>query len=160
VISMDNSANLPDCDHREQTSTEHVYFCRQPRMHVAGGLVNATICRLCSVRNLPVPVPRAREEFVEEAHAAGAGHGYSGPPEVRQFPSLLQLGWNLTQSITAFVADGLQTVTKEQYEARLAICDTCDRRQGTRCQQCGCDLAVKAKGRAFQCPLGKWPSLM
>jgi len=74
-------------------------------------------------------------------------------------PSLMQQGWNVAQALAAFTADGFKTVTAEQYEQRLAICDTCDRRSGTRCLQCGCGLALKARGRAFQCPLKKWPKL-
>ena len=58
-----------------------------------------------------------------------------------------------------FVADGLKTVSKQEYEARLKICDACDQRRGNRCLVCGCRLSLKARGRAFQCPLGKWPAV-
>ena len=78
--------------------------------------------------------------------------------EQQKFPSLRKQAWNLTKSLAAFVSDGMKTVSKQEYEQRLEICDTCEKRQGNRCLECGCNLSVKAKGRAFQCPLDKWPS--
>ena len=69
----------------------------------------------------------------------------------------MRRAWNLTAALAAFVADGLKTVDREQYEQRMTICDDCDKRQGNRCQECGCRLHLKARGRAFKCPLGKWP---
>ena len=72
-------------------------------------------------------------------------------------PSLGQQAWNLMSSLAAFVADGLQTVPRDEYEARLQICDACEFRLDDRCLQCGCYLSLKAQGRAFTCPLNKWP---
>lgn len=72
-------------------------------------------------------------------------------------PSLSRQAWNLARSLADFVADGLRTVTADQYRQRLEICDTCDRRRGNRCMVCGCRLSLKARGRAFRCPLDKWP---
>lgn len=72
-------------------------------------------------------------------------------------PSLPRQMWNLTASLAAFAADGLKCVSCEEYAARLAICDACEHRHDNKCKLCGCRLSVKAKGRAFQCPAGKWP---
>ncbi len=74
-------------------------------------------------------------------------------------PPLLRQAWNLAAALTDFVADGCQTVSEEQYRQRLEICDGCDQRRGNRCMKCGCRLSLKARGRAFQCPLGKWPDI-
>lgn len=71
-------------------------------------------------------------------------------------PSLFQKAWNLAQSITEFVADGCETVSGEEYAQRLQVCEDCPERQDNRCNTCGCWLSVKARGRAFSCPLGKW----
>ena len=79
----------------------------------------------------------------------------ASPPS--DFPPLHRQAWNLARSLAAFVADGCTTVNSEQYQARLAVCDACDQRRGSRCLKCGCRLAWKARGRAFQCPLDKWP---
>jgi hypothetical protein len=77
----------------------------------------------------------------------------------RQPLGLAQRAWNLAESLAAFIADGLQTVTKEQYQQRLEICDQCDRREGGMCLECGCLLAIKARIRVSHCPLEKWPSV-
>ena len=67
--------------------------------------------------------------------------------------------WNLARSLADFVADGCRPSARTSTQQRLAICDTCDQRRGNRCLVCGCRLALKARGRAFQCPLAKWPVL-
>jgi len=74
-------------------------------------------------------------------------------------PTLFQKAWNLAESLAAFVADGCHTVPGEEYARRLGICDTCDKRQDGVCSACGCYLVFKAKGRAFTCPLNKWPAV-
>jgi hypothetical protein len=75
------------------------------------------------------------------------------------FPPWRRQAWNLARALADFLADGCQTLTEEQYRRRLEICDTCDRRRGNRCLVCGCRLALKARGRAFQCPLSQWPEV-
>jgi hypothetical protein len=78
------------------------------------------------------------------------------------------MAWNLTRAVADFAADvaahGIRgaLVSAEEYERRLAICESCvppeGYRTGNRCshQGCGCYLSVKAKGRAFHCPVKKW----
>ncbi len=75
----------------------------------------------------------------------------------RAMPPLREQAWNLVRSLADFVADGCKTVSEDQYRQRLEICDGCDQRRGNRCRQCGCRLSLKARGRAFRCPLSKWP---
>ena len=70
-------------------------------------------------------------------------------------PSLARQAWNLARSLADFVADGCKTVTREQYQARLEVCDSCEHRRSNRCMKCGCRLSLKAQGRAFKCPEGK-----
>lgn len=72
-------------------------------------------------------------------------------------PSLRRQAWNLARSLADFVADGCKTLSAEQYRLRLEICDACEMRCGNRCMKCGCYLSFKARGRAFKCPLDKWP---
>ena len=73
-------------------------------------------------------------------------------------PSSRQKAWDLARSAASFVADGLRTVRPEQYVQRLEICDACEARRDNRCSLCGCRLSLKARGRAFDCPLKKWPA--
>ena len=91
---------------------------------------------------------------------ANSGVRASAPGEAKKSPPpLASQVWNLAKSLATFVVDGLKTVDKEQYEARLAVCNECEERRGDRCLKCGCRLSLKAKGRAFACPLGKWAEL-
>lgn len=69
---------------------------------------------------------------------------------------LAAMAWDLTKSIAAFIADGLKTVDEEEYRRRLSVCDVCEKRRGQRCGSCGCFIALKAKGRAWDCPDGRW----
>ncbi|MBI2477356.1 MAG: hypothetical protein HYV60_01500 [Planctomycetia bacterium] len=80
-------------------------------------------------------------------------------PQSERPPSLMRRTWNLAGSLASFLADGCKALTKEEFQSRLKVCETCDQRRGNRCLKCGCRLSLKARGRAFQCPLNKWPTL-
>lgn len=69
---------------------------------------------------------------------------------------LASMAWDLTKSLAAFVSDGMKLVDAEEYRRRLSECDACPHRTGQRCGLCGCFVALKAKGRAWQCPDGRW----
>jgi len=72
------------------------------------------------------------------------------------FPRLTTQASNLFQSVVAFVGDGCGIVDDSTYHHRLEICRTCDRLSGKRCAACGCWIIVKARGRVFRCPIGRW----
>jgi hypothetical protein len=98
---------------------------------------------------------RSRPEY----HEASQAHclpvtavATSGKP-----PSLLQRAANLAGAAVDFARDGFHLTTAEQQAERLAICSACDRHDGGVCLECGCILAIKVTGRAFSCPLKKWP---
>ena len=74
-----------------------------------------------------------------------------------QFPTAVHQAWDLAASLAAFVADGCRLVDADEYAARLEVCEACDRRRGRHCLECGCRIDLKARGRAFRCPLGLWP---
>jgi len=74
----------------------------------------------------------------------------------RSFPPRKTQMWNLTKSLASFVSDGCKLVTPLQYSDRLNVCEACDRRENRRCLECGCGIDIKARGRAFECPLEKW----
>jgi hypothetical protein len=95
---------------------------------------------------------RKREPF------EGQGESEPLPPTIKE-PGLLKKAWSVSVAMAWFAADGMKTTSKEEYQARLEICDSCDLRKGNKCRKCGCSLSVKASGRAFQCPLDKWPKL-
>lgn len=145
----ESGPDAPDipCRWRLPTHQRGWYECRHGLVHVEGGVVTRPVCMACTVRTLPNPRPQG---------CCGAAAMATVPP-VRKPPSLPRQGWNLVQSLAAFVADGARTVDADRYRARLEICDTCDRREGAKCLECGCVLSIKARGRAFKCPLDKWP---
>jgi glycosyltransferase involved in cell wall biosynthesis len=93
----------------------------------------------------------------------GGSHLQAGPTEGPRdgkelaFPPLPTQAWSLVRAVATFVGDGLRTVDAAQYQQRLMVCDTCERRHGRRCAECGCWVALKARGRSFSCPLGRWP---
>lgn len=45
-----------------------------------------------------------------------------------------------------------EKVTKEEYERRLLICDSCSDLRGGLCGQCGCYVAVRAVRKTGYCP--------
>ena len=140
-------SHLPECELRvEIDHADHPgkFYCRHTRVRTRGNLVSAEICRLCTQRTVPSPEPRplpTSEDLLPK----------QAPPLGRQL-------WNFAKAVTDFVADGMKTVSAEEYAERLAICDECPERQDNRCLECGCRLSLKAQGRAFECPLGKWPA--
>src|SRR5262245_23885988 len=72
-------------------------------------------------------------------------------------PPLWQRAWNLTQAVAAYVSDGCQSVTPDEYRNRLTICQSCPERSDNMCLKCGCYLPIKATVRAAECPLARWP---
>jgi hypothetical protein len=76
----------------------------------------------------------------------------------RKMPPFGDRAWNLAGALAAFAADGCRTVPKTTYRIRLQVCAACSQRDDNWCLECGCFLPIKAKGRAWQCPLDKWPT--
>ncbi len=84
------------------------------------------------------------------------GVAITDKPEKIDGPSLAKKALNFMGALKDFVADP-SFVSKEAYEERLKICDTCPFRSNNTCLKCGCQLSFKAKGNAFHCPEKKWP---
>jgi topoisomerase IA-like protein len=49
-----------------------------------------------------------------------------------------------------------EEVTEEEKHSRLAVCETCEFREGKRCGKCGCYLEKKASWSSESCPENKW----
>ena len=93
---------------------------------------------------------------VDETHAAyprakpGAG------------PSLLQKAANFATSAVKHVAAGMPQASREQIDARFAICQQCEHFDGRACRQCGCPVVrekqfvSKLSWANEKCPVGKW----
>ena len=135
-------SNLAPCEYRVELDSPGMFFCRHSAVCSSGNVVTTPICRSCSVRTMECRNPRRIPPTTE----------VPSPVEV----SFARQVWNFATSAAAFISDGMTLVDQPTYAARLADCDTCESRSGNSCAQCGCSLTMKAAGRAFACPLGKW----
>lgn len=46
--------------------------------------------------------------------------------------------------------------TEKISEKRMTVCNSCPKRNGLRCGECGCVLALKTRCMSCECPLQKW----
>lgn len=67
--------------------------------------------------------------------------------------------WSLLAAIGTWAKDGFHVTTREEHAERMAVCDGCDSREGWRCLECGCFIALKARARALECKRGLWPEI-
>ena len=130
----------PDCNSRVETSPD-LARCNHGRVRIPGGMVSHSICNMCQLRGTEDSDPVVSQTRKDT------------------YPSMLKRSWNVAAALAAFVADGGRVLSESHSRERLETCDVCDRRQGNHCGECGCRLSIKARGRAFACPIGKWPKL-
>lgn len=79
----------------------------------------------------------------------GLAVGEPGPP-------IAKLAVNFFKAMGRMLAGAGATVSTDAYEARLTVCDSCERRNGKWCAECGCQLLFKAALATEDCPLKKW----
>lgn len=157
---------IPVCCHRGSELAGGRFACQHPGLFAPHG-VDLPACRRCAEGGIFCNREVSDERRAEYAAIAAGVRELSSPstapvsaqPAPPLPPPLPRQAWNLATSLAAFVADGLKTVSPDEYAARLAVCDACEFRHDNRCLQCGCALSLKARGRAFTCPLQKWPVL-
>jgi hypothetical protein len=83
------------------------------------------------------------------------------PPDAEVDNSVLRPIKNFAGSMKNWVANGMPIATKEVYDFRKSICDSCpfwdkDGNMGMgKCNQCGCTVA-KLHLATEKCPVGKW----
>ena len=136
---------LGSCEYRIELEEPGKYYCRHSAVHINDNIVNSAICRYCNQRTTVCLNPRPEPETIKLTEIAAA--------------SLARKVWNFTAAVAAFVSDGLKLVDNETYAARMAVCETGQFRSNNHCSQCGCMLTLKASGRAFKCPIGKWEAV-
>jgi hypothetical protein len=94
-------------------------------------------------------VPNERPDLLS---TPGLAAGERGPP-------IAARAINFFRAMGRMLASGGKTVSAEDYEARLTVCDVCEMRSGKWCthKDCGCDLLFKAALATEDCPIKKWP---
>lgn len=75
-----------------------------------------------------------------------------------KLPSLWQQAKNFTKATVAHVASGMDEVTPDEQNARLAICKACPHflADQNKCGHCGCPLKRKTSWKTSACPIGSW----
>lgn len=74
-------------------------------------------------------------------------------------PTFFEKMKDLGKSLAVAVGDRGKMTTKEQFWARIAVCDKCEHRDGATCGLCGCQLSVKAQLKRWNCPDSRWPKI-
>lgn len=75
----------------------------------------------------------------------------------KKLPTLGRKALNFAAAWAHHVKEGRPVSTPEIMEARRAVCDTCDARNGEHCGECGCPIEAKAAWAEQECPLERWP---
>lgn len=75
-------------------------------------------------------------------------------------PSPAEMARNLAASMANWVKSGFKVVSKEVFEQRMGICNTCEFWEqnaiGGRCLKCGCATQAKLRLAHEKCPEDKW----
>ncbi len=73
--------------------------------------------------------------------------------------TLIEKAKAFKESAVVNIQNGAKRTSKEEKQARMDICNSCDKRQDNICKVCGCFLTLKTTWKSSECPLGKWPIL-
>ena len=101
---------------------------------------------------------RKYEQGIGLGQLARNGKLIRTPPTPRELPPLRNQAVNFLKALARFAGDSFQCVGQEEFDRRVGICMDCElfiRRSG-RCSKCGCCGKLKALGRIWKCPVGKW----
>lgn len=66
----------------------------------------------------------------------------------------------IIQGWTNWLIDKISDIKyKNEFDARMEICNACDDNMSGVCKHCGCVLAAKTKAEESECPIGKWKTI-
>jgi len=134
---------LPVCSLRGEAVGDG-FLCSSPFIQHVGGVAPSVVCTKCPYPNVTC--------------SDRPGHPACKPrPELPLPPTGTQIA-SFLSSVASHLVNGLPQVDQETMEARLALCDSCDklRHSDKRCAMCGCFVSVKARWKGEKCPEGKW----
>lgn len=73
-----------------------------------------------------------------------------------KMPTAAKMGLTLAREMVTFAKSGFKTVSTDEAQRRLGICQACEFFTGKRCLKCGCFMIAKTKLATTACPIGKW----
>lgn len=124
-------------------------FCANKMVKINSGNIPLYVCTHC---------PWA-SRVVNESMLRPTGESViTADPNFKQ-PSVIEMGKEFVTSTVKHVLNGASSVSDTVYQERLAICNTCEHRENTRCKLCTCNLPRKAKRPLEECPIGKWKAV-
>ena len=84
--------------------------------------------------------------------------GSNKPPTPSMGARTQNLAHSVMRNIQSVAAGNPLTLTEQDANARLQICNGCEFFNSIqqRCNKCGCFMAVKTYLKAEKCPIGKW----
>jgi len=131
-----------DCIYRKLLDDERIACTNTKRKRIVSGPEGFTTedeCRGCALAG-----------FYYQSSSGGRL-----PP-----PTAIQMAKNAAKAAVAFINDP-GFVSDVAYKQRMSICNSCKYFTGQRClhPDCGCIILAKARGKAFDCPIKKWPAV-
>jgi hypothetical protein len=69
--------------------------------------------------------------------------------------------WDVPAALATYVQERPAQLTMDEYATRLAICDTCEFRDGNYCTRhdANCALSARCRRSAFECPAHKFEAM-
>lgn len=112
------------------------------------------VTKTSHLRNLCLTDPRYRRAW-DEGKGPGQLVATSSPKEL---PPLGEQVIGFLTSMAAFFGDGCKLTDTEEFNRRVEICSGCRFfiHESGRCSECGCCGKLKALGKVWKCPKGKW----
>jgi len=143
--TLPEEVDLEPCQFRYPTDSKKYHYCTHGGVHAPNGLVTPELCRVCTTKHTENLEPRKVEV-----------------PRTAKKKTMLTAAWDLAKAAGTFVYTKGVTCTPQQYATRLHICEECPERPSgeAKCSVCRCNILAKAVSPHFECPLGKWPSLV
>lgn len=138
---------MVDCAYKNEQSQ-----CSHKNLHTKCQVVNDKICGVCKFQSRLIDPEKLRSSLPEIKPEMMAN------PEERP-PSLIEMGTNFIKSTAKHIMNGAPSISKEVYDERLAICNSCEHRSGNHCNLCGCNLTSKLAMPTNECPIKKWLAL-
>lgn len=123
--------------------------CSNKMVKVPNGCIPIAVCEGC---------PWAARVMNESMLRKSGENVIAQNPNFKQ-PGIIEMGTNFVKSTVKHVVNGAETVSQEEHQQRLNICNGCEYKVGNSCKLCGCCLIKKTKWKVSECPIGRWKAV-